>query len=233
MTERIYRYKDVDMLMAAQTILKSMSTNQSELSMARTTWTPEYIGELQGRISLSIDDHLGLDKLKELRVATDLVKSIYAPAVKNLSLLKTQIEVDFGSDSVEILKSLGCFRSLNRLDQEDLILVLYALKKGMTPELKAEIIAKGTNPVLIETIIDYASQLEQANLNQESLKMTVPQLSDTVVTSFNSIYQEVIGICKIAKKIYFNDPLKKDQFTFSKVVKRMGAATQQGASVAE
>ena len=78
-------------------------------------------------------------------------------------------------------------------------------------------------PALIDSIIGYADALQQANLAQEVLKGSSRELSVEAASAFNGIYTEVIGICKIASKVYYDDPAKKAQFTFSKVVARMGA----------
>jgi hypothetical protein len=40
----------------------------------------------------------------------------------------------------------------------------------------------------------------------------------------NSIYDEVVEICKIASRFYQQDPLRKKQFTFSKLISNMSAA---------
>lgn len=129
--------------------------------------------------------------------------------------------------AVEILKTLGINKNLHNIDQEGLIEVLYSFKKGMTDQLKTEMTQKGTNPVLIDNIIGYATQLQQANLSQEGLKSSTREVSQEAVDTFNNVYTEVSGICKIASKVYHDDPVKKDQFTFSKVVKKMGTAPQK------
>ena len=97
----------------------------------------------------------------------------------------------------------------------------------MTDSLKSEITGKGANPALIETLVGYASQLQEANLNQEGLKSTTKEVSKEGIDAFNAIYDEVIGISKIAAKYYEADKLKKEQFTFSKVVRRMGVAAKK------
>lgn len=227
MTERNYNYRDVDMLMAAKSVAAGLTTNLQELSMVRTTWNEAYATELKTRIDSAIENYLGLDKVKSQRDATNLLKSIEAPARRNLAFLKTQIEVDFGAQAPEILKSLGYKGQLRATDQEGLIEHLYAFKKGMADGLKTQIMDKGTNPVLIDSLIGYASELEQANLDQESLKMNTRQLSEEAVSAFNGIYTEVIGICKIASKFYASEPVKKQQFTFSQVVKKLGAANKK------
>lgn len=95
MSLRIYKYKDVAMLMAAKTILQSMRVNLGELSTARTNWTEAYVTELILKIDTAIENFLGLDKQQGLREATELLNQIKLPALRDLGFVKTQIEVDF------------------------------------------------------------------------------------------------------------------------------------------
>ena len=215
--------------MAAKTILQSMLENRAELSKIRTTWTEAYVTELILKVDTAIGNFLGMDKQQSLREATDLLNSIMAPALRDLGFVKTQIEVDFGKEAGEMLKTLGINKNIHGVNQEGLIELLYSFKKGMTPKQKTAITQKGTNPVLIDGIIGYATQLQKANLSQESLKSATQSLSQEAVDAFNSIYTEVIGIGKIASKLYQNDRLKKDLFTFTKVVKKMGIAPKKEA----
>ncbi|OFX56853.1 MAG: hypothetical protein A2066_19155 [Bacteroidetes bacterium GWB2_41_8] len=227
MSLRIYTFKDVVMLMAAKTILQNMLANLSELSTVRTTWTEAYVTELILKADTAIENFLGLDKQQSLREATDLLNNIMTPALRDLGFVKTQIEVDFSKEAGEMLKTLGLNINIHSINQEGLIQLLYSFKKGMTPNLMTAMTQKGTNPVLIDGIIAYANQLQQANLSQESLKSMTQEVSKEAVDTFNGIYSEVIGIGKIASKFYQNDRLKKDQFTFTKVVKKMGIAPKK------
>lgn len=77
-------------------------------------------------------------------------------------------------------------------------------------------------------LFGYADQLKEANVTQESLKETTKEVSDEAVTIFNEIYDEIIGICKIASNYYQYDTLKKEQFTFSKVVANINATRKIG-----
>jgi len=227
MAIRNYSYKDVVMLMAAKTILQSLRTNLGELSAVRTNWNEAYVTAFILRIDTAIENFLGLDKKQGQREATALLKQIMAPAMRDLGLIKTQVEVDFGSSAVETLKTLGLHKNLHKLDQETLIEALYAFKKGMTESIRNTMTQCGTNPVLIESIIGYANQLQEANLSQESMKTESQNISQEALIAFNTIYDEVIGIGKIASKYFKDDKLKKDQFTFKKVVKQMGVAEKQ------
>jgi hypothetical protein len=152
------------------------------------------------------------------------------PAKRDLSSFKTQVDDDFKNDSSrlkEILNILGFnknLRAVQKGDQEALIKLLYTFKKNMTDALKQEITSKGMNPVLIDNIIGYADTVKTANVTQESLKETTKDITREIADVFNTIYNEIIGICKIASNFYQYEPIKKEQFTFSKVVSNMNAA---------
>ncbi len=232
---REYKAKDVEMLLASKTISLSFVTNIEELSVIRSTWTEVYAKGISVRIDRVIDNYLGLDKKRELREATSKLKSIQMPSLRDLSFLKTQVEVDFKDSSKEILKQLGYgnnLRDLRNGDQEALIQLLYAFRKGMTTELKEQISSAGTNPVLIDRIIKSADELSNANITQESLKETTKEISHEAIIEFNKIYNEIIGICKIAASYYHSDKIMKEQFTFSKVVGNMNV-TRKTAELVE
>ena len=233
---RNYNFKDVDMLLASKTIVETLKLNLADLSITRSTWTEEYANHLATKIDDAIENYLGLDKKKELRDTTSQLASIQAPARRDLSFIKTQIEVDFGKDAKEIIKALGfdkSLRSVQKGDQEALIELLYSFKKGLNDSLKTQIIEKGTNTVLIDRIIAYADQMKQTNVTQETLKETTKELSEEALKAFNDIYNEIIGICKIASNFYQFDPLKKEQFTFTKMIKNMNAAKKVAEPVTE
>jgi len=234
---RNYSYKDVDMLLTSKTIIESFKLNLSELSSARSNWDEEYANNLAEKIDNAIEDYLGLDKKRELRNATAYLSSIQTPTIRDLSFLKKQLEVDFAGDKSklkEMLKNLGFEKNLRKVqnsDQEALIELLYAFKKGMKASLKSEIVTKGTNPELIDRIINYADQMKQANISQETQKETTKAVSEEAKNAFNEIYTEIIGICKIASSFYQYDTLKKELFTFGKVLSNMNASRKVAAEV--
>lgn len=233
---RTYSYKDSDMLMASKVIATSFTNQLADLSMVRSNWTPEYAQELHTKIDEAMENYLGLDKKKALRDATAALTAIQAPALRNLQFLRTQIEVDFGNDANEITKTLGYNKYMKAArygDQEALIQLLFAFNKGMTEKLKADIVAKGTNPLLIDTITGYATQLNEANLAQETQKASTKSVSETATTAFNEIYNEIIGICKIASAYYMHDELLKAQFTFSRVVANLNAGGKKVEETAD
>lgn len=229
---RNYSCKDVDMLMASKTIAESFKTNISELSTTRTDWTEQYATDLITRIDNAIETHLGIDAKKDLRNATANLASIQVPAKRDVSYFKTQIDEDFKKETSkrdEILKTLGFtkhLRGVQKGNQESLIQLLYLFKTNLTETLRQEITAKGINSALIDNIIGYADTFKQANVTQESLKGSTKEITHEVADVFNTIYDEVIGICKKASNYYQYEPLKKEQFTFAKALSNLGVAAK-------
>jgi seryl-tRNA synthetase len=99
----------------------------------------------------------------------------------------------------------------------------------MSDTLREEISSQGMAPALIDKIIDYADTFREANTAQENLKESTKELTQEITTAFNAIYDEMIGICKIASAYYQYEPLKKEQFTFSKAIDNLGAARKVSA----
>ena len=233
---RNYNYKDVDMLLASKTIAESFKSNLSELATTRTDWTEQYANDLLTRIDHAIENNLGVDAKKDLRNATAVLASIQVPAKRDVSYFKTQIDEDFKKDSSkrdEILKTLGFSRHLRGVqngNQEALIQLLYAFKTNITDALRQVITAKGLNGALIDKIIGYADTFKQANVAQESFKESTKEITKEVSDSFNAIYDEIIGICKKTSNYYQYESLKKEQFTFTKVIGNLGAAKKMAES---
>jgi hypothetical protein len=229
---RNYSCKDVDMLMASKTIAESFKTNISELSTTRTDWTEPYATGLITRIDHSIETYLGIDAKKDLRSATAILASIQVPAKRDVSFFKTQIDEDFKKETSkknEILKTLGFtkhLRGVQKSNQESLIQLLYEFKTNITETLRQEIVAKGINVTLIDNIIGYADTFIQANITQETFKGSTKEITQEVADVFNAIYDEIIGICKKASNYYRYEPLKKEQFTFAKVLSNLGVAAK-------
>ena len=225
--KRNYSYSDSDMCLTAQTIAKSFSSNLGELAVYRTNWTPKFAKNLMQNIDDTMKKYLGIDPKKGLRDATALLGNLMEPAKKDLSIFKTMVDTDFKNKSKihdEILLNLGITKHLSEVQQNDqlaLINLLFAFRKNMTAPLKADITAKGMNPDIIDRIVGYGDIINAANLNQESLKGTTKEISKEGAEAMNALYDEMIGICKLASKHFKNDPLKKALFTFSKVHDQM------------
>lgn len=225
---RKYNYSDLNMSLAAKIIAASFKANLSELGTVRSNWIPEYADDLGLRIDGVIKNYLTIDKKKKLRDASRVLKKLMAPAKAGLASFKKQVSADNNLEKEkfdEYLIHLGFSKHLAAVqkgDQEALIALLNIFEKNMTPELKAEITSKGMKPELIDTIIGFADVVTAANLTQERSKETSKETSEKKGDVLNALYAEMRSVCIIAKDYYKSNPVKKEQFMFSKVIANMG-----------
>jgi hypothetical protein len=217
------------MLITSKTIAESFKANLPVLAAIRSDWTEQYALDLISRIDKAIEINLGIDAKKDLRISTTNLEAIQIPAKRDVSFFKTQVDDDFKNDPSkrdEILKSLGFtkhLRDVQKSNQEALLQLLYSFRTNMSDSLRKEITAKGMNVSLIDNIIGYADIFKQANTTQENLKVTSKEISKEASDTFNAIYDEIIGICKKASNYFHYEPLKIEQFTFSRVLANLGA----------
>lgn len=232
---RLYKGKDVEMLTATSVIIDNAITNQDKLIPRRSPWANPYFPDLKTHIDAAFKNHLGIDSAKDLRQSTQALLGIQKQALKDLAIIKIQIDEDFKREitrRIEILKQLGFtthLKDAQRKDQEALISLLYMFQQNL-PGLRAEIEAKGTDKQTLNAIMGYADTLKKANVNQETFKGSKKTITAEGVAEFNNIYDEVIKICKIAAKFLAEEPHLKDQFTYSKVLKALNFKPGNGGA---
>ncbi len=223
--QRMYKIKDVDFIITADTIINSTINNQAFLQTKRATWTLPFFEAIKTQIDQATQDHLGVDSAKELRDATQIVYTITSAALHDLAELKVQIEEDFKNNPTqqkEILNTLGFknyFFNARKGDQEALIDLLYQFKTNLSQQLNDEIVAKGTAQETIDAVIDQANALKDADVFQEGKKGTRKEITAAAITEFNNIYDKIISIARISAKLFKTDKAKSDQFSFSNVSK--------------
>jgi len=228
--KKSYPYRNAEMLMAASTIARNFNENIEILSPLRNNWTPEYANDLVNRINYAIDNYLQFDYRRGLREATAYLNSIQLPALRALSSFRMQVKMDFPGEKDEILKQLGFPRSFNDAkrtrSQEKLVEMLSLFNQGMNDKLKDKLTRKGLKRELIEQIMEYSEKYKVANATQENMKQSSLLLSRNVRNEFNQLYQEVIGICRIAYATFSSDPILRDHFSFIHVVRNLNAASR-------
>lgn len=221
--ERHYNCKDVEMFISIDTIIDSAIANQDFLVTKRSTWTNPYFANLKVAINKAIQDHLGQDNAKSLRTATLEVLAIQNPALIDLAEVKVQIDTDFNDNPIlkkEILNTLGFtpfYAKTKTKDQEALISLLYQFKTNLTPELKQQIVIKGTAGEQLDKITSYADELKNKNVIQEGKKGTKKEITEEAIIAFNAIYDQVIAVAKISATFFKDRPTIKEQFSFNKV----------------
>ncbi len=224
---RHYRCSNIEMCLASQTIAGNFRIHLAELATKRTNWTTEYADDLEARIKGIMKDVLGLDPKIDLRAATETLSKLMGPAKRDLSFFKAEIDQDLKKEPAiqkEYLRILGFTKNLQKVqhnDQEALIELLFSFGKNMSEAIKTKITSKGMIPESIDQIIAYAETIDMANVEQEKLKKSTNQISADARKILNDLYDEIIGICHLAANYYQYESLKKEQFTFSKIVSAM------------
>lgn len=227
--KHVFPGKTVNMAIACKVASTHFSENIEPLSKARTNWDPAYAAALAARVDAVSATFLGVKTRDELFSATSTLTQLIGPAREQLSTIKTQLTVDFKNDESKrniIFAKLGFSGkiSINKATQSELIGMLITFKRNLTSDLIAEITAKGMPASLLQGVADLAEPLDKANTTQEKLKGTVKEASDNVITELNALYTEVIGICKIASNHFKKEPVKKEMFTFAKILRNIGEA---------
>ncbi len=221
---RKYKNKDVEMLTAAAIITESAIANKVFLESKRSTWKDPFFEDFKKEIELTTDTFLGKDAAKQMRDATQIVLVIQTQAIIELAEFKVQVEQDFKNTSTqkdEILNQLGFqahYKAAQKGDQEALVSLLFRFKTNMSPELTAVIVEKGTAQATIDNIVGYATTLQTANVSQETFKGIRTEMTEEAIIAFNTIYDKLISIAKIASNFFKTDKAKQQLFSYAKVV---------------
>ena len=225
--KHVFPGKTVNMAIACKVISTHFSENIESLSKARTNWDAAYSADLATRVDAVSATYLGVKTRDELFSATSTLSALIGPAREQLATIKTQLGVDFKNEEAKrniIFAKLGISDkiSINKATQSELIAMLITLKRNLTPDLVTEITSKGMPAALLQGVADLAEPLDKANTTQEKLKGSVKEASDNVITELNALYTEIIGICKIASNYFKKDAVKKEMFTFAKILRNIG-----------
>lgn len=229
-TKIIFSGTTVEMLTTADIIVETAIEKKDVLIAKRPFWADPFFPKLKERIDGDFATILGVDNAKALREASAMVCGIQKNAMKELSGVKVQIEVDFEDDKArrdEILAQLGYinyFKDVQRKSQSALVGQLFQLKTNLTPELKTILVEKGTSPASLDLLVSYADEIKTKNINQELLKEGKKELTLKAVTELNAVYKQVIGICKIVRRLFKDDPLMKEQFSYSRILKQLSGS---------
>lgn len=236
--KRAYTGSNVQMLTVLHTLVANAKEHQSELQAIINTYTPEYYVDLETRISNAVTTFFGKDFASKLRNATELVTSLQKEALEDLSFLKLVIEERFRKEPAFVEKTLkelgfdGYFKSAKNRSQEALVQLLAQFRQHITEEVKAKIVAAGGQAALIERILAKSNELLAANVSQEVFKDSRKGDTQEALTQFNDLYLEVIGIAKIAARVFKDNANLKDKFNYTKHLKAL-TGSASAATVAK
>lgn len=227
MKARTYGCSDVAMIIAARVIAKNLLNQLAELTAIRTTWTQVFIDALMAKIDSLATDVLGKSSKTALFEATANLTDLITPARKDISALKIQIDIDYKKDPVKhklILDELGYTANLKKIqnkNQKSVIMFLTLFSRNVS-KYQTEMMANGTPKALLDRIAGYGEVITLANTIQEELKSSGKLLTAENIAKLESLYEEVGSICKIAANHFIGNKIKKEMFTFNKVVANLG-----------
>lgn len=231
---RSYAGSTVQMLTVINTLIAHAKEHQSELVKVLSTYTPEYFSEVKAKIDELTESRFGKDVASQLRKATALLNGMQKEALDELSMFKSILETQFPKEPAfveESLKVLGFtshYRAARTRSQESLVLLLAKFRQQMTEELKSKILAKGAQPSLIEGLLAKGNELYIANVSQEVFKDHKKEDTQENILQFNELYREVIGIAKLASRVFKDKPALKDKFNYTKHLKALTGAANAG-----
>ncbi|WP_298150009.1 hypothetical protein [Flavobacterium sp.] len=226
---RNYNVKDVNLMIAADTIVSHAINHKEFLQSKRAVWADPFFEDFQTRINNAIQTYLGADNAAQLRQSTQKVHEIMRPVRVLLSEVKVQIEEDFRQEPEkrdEILNTLGFttfYSALRKDDQEAAIELLYRFSSNLTKDIRNDIVNAGTAASTLDEIISYADALRAAEVKQEANKGNRKILTVEAVTEFNAIYDQLRAINRIASRFFAGDKPKQALFSFSKTTKSLGS----------
>ena len=73
-------------------------------------------------------------------------------------------------------------------------------------------------------------QLQCRRQTQEDTKIKRPEITSEAVNAFNDIYDDGMAAIDVVKDIFKKDKVKKDLFSFSKVLKNVRGGNRNGGS---
>lgn len=231
---RKYSFKDKDMLNATLKVMNYFEEMKEQLFRLRTNWNDEFIAEVK-----EVTNNLlyGLELKKELKGASKIVKDLHPKAQLDITFLKTQLDVDFQRKRRnEILEILGFKKWLKNLKLQEakaLVYFLFEYRENLTPELRQEIIEKGTTPELLDDIAKYAEELEKQDIIPDIYSNSSTRLGKNEFEELNDLYQKIVGVCKIVAHFHKDQKDIKDKFTFVKVVNGIIAEQKENTEIEE
>lgn len=231
--ERKFKGKSIDMLMACSTLMEHVIENQSTLIERRPDWADPYFPDLQTRIHKAFSDIIGVSSVETLKNATRNLTSVQQNALKALGDFNIQLDVAYHDDKnrLKALRALlgmeAWYLKAMRKNQEALIQLLYTFKSNLSDEIKTELSSKGVPEALMTSIADAADPMKAANVSQEQAKGGRKEITQAGVDELNAIYRSVIGIAKIASRFFLDDPVKKELFSYAKVLRQLSKSTSK------
>lgn len=218
-----------EMITALSLVFAVIMEQKTKLEDEFPLWVPPFLANIEKKIADGFKTFLGFENAEELRKATAALNSIQATALDDLTSLKARLTT-FVKDKAaltEYLKTFGYHEyydtAKNNDSQSDLINLLFRINKKITPEVKADLLAKNINTELLDRLIGYADTLNNANINQESFKFDKPNQTSNYNTALNSLYTEAMDVIKPAADFFKKEKGIRSRLSYATALKQVKA----------
>lgn len=224
---RLFSGGESTMMSVTRTIVWNFKEKLKELSEVQGNWTPEYAAVLEAEHSKTSAWVLGDDyKQDQLDLTCELIKLI-RPVVKDLSMFKMQVEVNFDDQPdlcAKILNTTGFTQYWGdaREAKQNAVIPMMTVFGGNVLKYEKGLVEKGIRIEKVQSIIKRGVAIQDIDTRQEQAKVKAPKVTEEMIIAMNKLYKQVIGICKIAQKFYWDDPKSRDMFTYSKIEENLG-----------
>lgn len=228
---RHYNHKDSVMLISISTIVQNLIRHKPELAAKRQSWGGSYFTDLEAKIETVVQTYLGVKSSAELTTASATLGALQATALTQLYEYRVQVIADFKTDKERqeaLLKLLGFadyyVDAYRKHSQDALVDLLFTLKQNATPQIQAELAAKGIDQSRMDNLLLLADQVKDSNITQETFKVSKKELTAKAIIAFNEIYTEVTSAGQVAAAFLKDDKVATEGFRYSKLAKAQTAA---------
>lgn len=213
----------VETILACKRIAKAFKENIYELSSIRKDWDHKYATLLQQWIDETFEKDFegNIENIDYGKFET--WHEIMIAGLQNLKLLKACVKVDFQDDKEfqkEFFQTLGYndyYSQAKNGDHLSLYRFLTTFAKNLTDEMRQKVLSKNMKDSVFVKILDYAQQIQAFKHCFEMLE------SDAILNVYEQkevlkIYNTIKDICTIASAYYDFDLVKRNSFSFYKVL---------------
>lgn len=218
------KFKALPTLIASLTVCENFTANSVALIAEQPQWADPFIGNFKKMVEKFLTQYFGISSKKDLKEATRVVDSVQTQAKDDLSMVRTQIVRNYNGQTsrkeavLDLLGYAAHWSKASNNNQSETIALLFTFVNNLTPALRAELEGKNVNSARLDKIVSLKQTLSDANITQETLKGSTKLDTAEAKAALDNIYNTSMHICDVGKKLFRNDPVRKELFVFSKLV---------------
>jgi len=191
----------------------------STLSEYNTICTPEMLDEIE-TTNQQVQSLIGTDWKGELKEANLSIQDVGPKVVEKISDLKMLMDVSYRNDinQKNYIQSILNIKGKLPSSKKEIWDVTNSIAESL-PQFKDELVQKGVNTKQIDDLIELAQQYISSIASQTVNKSKSVKLTSDQTDSLNKMYLDVVGLCKVAKVAFKNDPEKQKLFNYTAIIR--------------